>query len=43
MQACIKMDELDHSDHWDSFVTAFTCYKQVIGKFFTADIEGNNN
>ena len=30
------------SDHWDSFVTAFKSCKQVIGKFFTVGIEGNN-
>ena len=30
------------SDHWDSFVTAFKNYKQVIGKIFTVGIEGNN-
>ncbi len=30
------------SDHWDSFITAFQCFKQVIGKFFTVGIEGNN-
>ena len=30
------------SDHWDSFITAFQCCKQVIGKFFTVGIEGNN-
>ncbi|EXE15599.1 putative transposase [Acinetobacter sp. 983759] len=30
------------SDHWDSFITAFLCCKQVIGKFFTVSIEGNN-
>jgi len=24
------------SDHWDSFITAFKCCKQVIGKFFTS-------
>jgi IS1 family transposase len=30
------------SDHWDSFVTAFKCSKQVIDKFFTVGIEGNN-
>ena len=30
------------SDHSDSFITAFQCCKQVIGKFFTVGIEGNN-
>ena len=30
------------SDNWDSFVTAFKEYKQLVGKFFTVGIEGNN-
>ena len=30
------------SDHWDSFVTTFKECKQLIGKFFTVGIEGNN-
>ena len=30
------------SDNWDSFVTVFKEYKQLVGKFFTVGIEGNN-
>ena len=30
------------SDDWDSFVTTFKKCKQLIGKFFTVGIEGNN-
>ncbi|WAU75098.1 IS1 family transposase [Acinetobacter sp. TR11] len=30
------------SDHRDSFITAFQRCKQVMGKFFTVGIEGNN-
>lgn len=30
------------SDHRDIFITAFQCCKQVMGKFFTVGIEGNN-
>ena len=30
------------SDTWDSFVTGFKGFTQVIGKFFTVGIEGNN-
>ena len=30
------------SDTWDSFVTGFKGFIQVIGKFFTVGIEGNN-
>lgn len=30
------------SDNWDSFVAAFKECKQLVGKFFTVGIEGNN-
>ena len=44
----LKLKQLDvsytriSSDNWDRFVTTFKKCKQLIGKFFTVGIEGNN-